>query len=175
MDCVTGARVVVISTGGCSGAILGRIACLGRAAPLVIDPDVDATRVKAHFEALPECDEQIVRGGRHLRRALDLILFSGHRRCSRAACTTMQASVSSEKNTAPAGLRPIEGGSPEEQLLGSVSRAAPPLTSIIGYSEMLRHRRRAERGQKDFVSTIHEKGEQLLGRSKLWIASSTAR
>jgi signal transduction histidine kinase len=107
----------------------------------------------------------------HLRRTLDLLLFSGHK-----ALLTSQMHLSSVR----VSYRELEDKTQKLQeafdrlreldrlksnFLGTVSHELrTPLTSIIGYSEMLAEGIAGPLGdeQREFVQTIREKGEQLL-------------
>ena len=178
-DCVTGARYVVSGI-SYDRRLLGRM-ILGpyrvpgsgpRGELLRIDPELDSAKVRAGFEALPEAtDEQVRAAARHLRRALDLILFSGHKALltSSMHLASVQESFRElqEKNTKlqAAYDRLKELDRLKSNFLATVSHELrTPLTSIIGYSEMLHEGIAGELSveQRDFVSTIHEKGEQLL-------------
>jgi two-component system sensor histidine kinase BarA len=115
--------------------------------------------------------ETITRIASHLKAALDLILFSGHR-----ALLTSHMHLASVKES----YRELEEKNKKLQdaydrlkeldrlksnFLATVSHELrTPLTSIIGYSEMLVEgiAGALEGEQKEFVETIHEKGEQLL-------------
>src|SRR6185369_12061956 len=107
----------------------------------------------------------------HLRRTLDLILFSGHK-----ALLTSQMHLSSVRES----YRELQDKNQKLQeafdklseldrlksnFLGVVSHELrTPLTSIIGYSEMLSEGIAGPLvgDQHKFVETINQKGEQLL-------------
>jgi signal transduction histidine kinase len=107
----------------------------------------------------------------HLRRTLDLILFSGHK-----ALLTSQMHLSSVRES----YRELQDKTQKLQeafdklseldrlksnFLGVVSHELrTPLTSIIGYSEMLSEGIAGPLvgDQQKFVETINQKGEQLL-------------
>jgi signal transduction histidine kinase len=115
--------------------------------------------------------ETITRIATHLKAALDLIFFSGHR-----ALLTSHMHLASVKES----YRELEDKNKKLQdaydrlkeldrlksnFLATVSHELrTPLTSIIGYSEMLAEGMAGplEGEQKEFDQTIHEKGEQLL-------------
>jgi signal transduction histidine kinase len=107
----------------------------------------------------------------HLRRTLDLILFSGHK-----SLVTSQMHLSSVRESyrelsakneklQEAFDRLKELDRLKSNFLGVISHELrTPLTSIIGYSEMLLEGIAGPLpgDQRKFVDTIHEKGEQLL-------------
>jgi signal transduction histidine kinase len=139
---------------------------------LKVDPGVEATKAEALLFKMPRAkDETITRIASHLKAALDLIFFSGHR-----ALLTSHMHLASVKES----YRELEDKNKKLQdaydrlkeldrlksnFLATVSHELrTPLTSIIGYSEMLAEGMAGELvgEQKEFVQTIHEKGEQLL-------------
>ena len=140
---------------------------------LKVDKDIDASRAKNLLLRMPRAKtETISRIGTHLKSALDLILFSGHK-----ALLTSQMHLLSVRES----YRQLEEKTSKLQeaydrlkeldrlksnFLATVSHELrTPLTSIIGYSEMLSEGLAGELQpeQSEFVKTIHEKGEQLLG------------
>ena len=136
------------------------------------EPGTDQKRVLELLPRMPRAKaETITLIGEHLRRTLDLILFSGHK-----ALLTSQMHLSSvresyrelqEKNASlqEAFDRLRELDRLKSNFLGVVSHELrTPLTSIIGYSEMLVEGIAGPLGdeQKKFVQTINEKGGQLL-------------
>jgi two-component system, NarL family, sensor histidine kinase BarA len=180
VTCVSGARYLV-SLIRYDGRSLGRL-ILGPYRPpeqseprgelSALDADIDPAKLSAGFRELPaKSDEDGRRIARHLGRALDLILFSGHRALltSSMHLASVQESFRElqEKNTKlqHAYDRLKELDRLKSNFLATVSHELrTPLTSIIGYSEMLAEGIAGPISgeQKEFVSTIHEKGEQLL-------------
>ncbi|MFO0662131.1 MAG: ATP-binding protein [Polyangiaceae bacterium] len=133
-----------------------------------IDPvEVDTLRRK-----LPRAgSDTINRISTHLRSCLDAVLFSGHRAVmtSRMHLASIRESYRElqEKNERLQEtfdkLRELDRL--KSNFLATVSHELrTPLTSIIGYSEMLIEGIAGdlEGEQKEFVSTIRDKGEQLL-------------
>jgi two-component system, NarL family, sensor histidine kinase BarA len=139
---------------------------------VLADPGLDGKTAKDLLAELPRVRRETVREiGKHLRASLELILFSGHK----ALLTTNMhlASVHQsfreleEKNhkLQDAYDRLKELDRLKSNFLATVSHELrTPLTSIIGYSEMLTEGLAGDLSeeQKEFVSTIHGKGEQLL-------------
>jgi signal transduction histidine kinase len=139
---------------------------------LKVDPGIDATNAHSLLFRMPRAKaETITRIATHLKAALDLIFFSGHR-----ALMTSHMHLASVKES----YRELEDKNKKIQdaydrlkeldrlksnFLATVSHELrTPLTSIIGYSEMLAEGMAGPLAgeQKEFVQTIHEKGEQLL-------------
>jgi signal transduction histidine kinase len=139
---------------------------------LKVDKGIDAAKAQTLLFKMPRAkSETITRIASHLKAALDLIFFSGHR-----ALLTSHMHLSSVKES----YRELEDKNKKLQdaydrlkeldrlksnFLATVSHELrTPLTSIIGYSEMLAEGIAGplEGEQKEFVQTIHEKGEQLL-------------
>ncbi|MDB4995157.1 MAG: Osmosensitive channel histidine kinase KdpD [Myxococcaceae bacterium] len=140
---------------------------------LKIDAGIDPNRARSLLNKVPRAKEETVtRIATHLKRALDLILFSGHK-----ALLTSQMHLASvresyrelEDKTArlqEAYDRLKELDRLKSNFLATVSHELrTPLTSIIGYSEMLVEGIAGPLvpEQQEFVNTIHEKGGQLLG------------
>jgi two-component system sensor histidine kinase BarA len=139
---------------------------------LKVDPGVDADKARSLLIKMPRAKaETVTRIASHLKAALDLILFSGHR-----ALLTSHMHLASVKES----YRELEDKNRKLQdaydrlkeldrlksnFLATVSHELrTPLTSIIGYSEMLAEGIAGPLvgEQNEFVHTIHEKGEQLL-------------
>jgi signal transduction histidine kinase len=139
---------------------------------LDVDAAIDATRARTLLLRMPRAKaDTVTRIAAHLRAALDLILFSGHK-----ALLTSQMHLASVRES----YRELQGKNASLQeaydklkeldrlksnFLATVSHELrTPLTSIIGYSEMLSEGLAGQLApeQTEFVKTIHEKGEQLL-------------
>ncbi len=137
-----------------------------------LDPEIDKTKARALLFQLPRArEETVAQIARHLKRTLDLILFSGHKSL---LTTNMHLTAVRE------GYRELQEKNQKLQqaydrlkeldrlksnFLATVSHELrTPLTSIIGYSEMLFEGIAGDMSeeQREFVRTIHEKGEQLL-------------
>jgi two-component system sensor histidine kinase BarA len=139
---------------------------------LGVAPALDPERATALIARMPRAKpDTITRMTAHLKSALDLILFSGHK-----AHVTSQMHLASvresyrqlEDKTArlqEAFDRLKELDRLKSNFLATVSHELrTPLTSIIGYSEMLAEGLAGDMNaeQREFVQTIHDKGEQLL-------------
>jgi two-component system, NarL family, sensor histidine kinase BarA len=139
---------------------------------LEVDPRIDGVEARTLLPRMPRAKaETITLISEHLKRTLDLILFSGHK-----ALLTSQMHLSSvresyrelsdkNKKLQEAFDRLKELDRLKSNFLGTVSHELrTPLTSIIGYSEMLGEGLAGPLGeeQTEFVQTIRQKGEQLL-------------
>jgi two-component system, NarL family, sensor histidine kinase BarA len=139
---------------------------------LAVAPGISADDARPLFAKMPRAKpETVTRIASHLKAALDLIMFSGHK-----AHLTSQMHLASvresyrqleEKTTSlqEAFDRLKELDRLKSNFLATVSHELrTPLTSIIGYSEMLSEGLAGELRpeQLEFVKTIHDKGEQLL-------------
>jgi signal transduction histidine kinase len=139
---------------------------------LGVDKQVDAEKARALMAKMPRAKpDTISRIAAHLKSALDLILFSGHKAhvTSKMHLASVRESYRQlEEKTArlqEAFDRLKELDRLKSNFLATVSHELrTPLTSIIGYSEMLTEGLAGELKpeQRDFVKTIHDKGEQLL-------------
>jgi signal transduction histidine kinase len=139
---------------------------------LSTDRAIDAGRSKALLARMPRAKaETITRIAAHLRAALDLILFSGHKAhvTSKMHLASVRESYRELEEKAAslqeAYDRLKELDRLKSNFLATVSHELrTPLTSIIGYSEMLDEGLAGELSseQKEFVRTIRGKGEQLL-------------
>ncbi len=110
-----------------------------------VDEAIDPAAAHAHFETMPRVREEIAKDiSAHLRGVLELLVFSGHR--AQLASTMQVASVRenyrelAEKNealkTSYEELQQLD--QLKSTFLATVSHELrSPLTSIIGYTEML--------------------------------------
>jgi signal transduction histidine kinase len=138
----------------------------------VVDPGIAQERAKALLASMPHAKpETVTRIAAHLKASLDLILFSGHKAhvTSKMHIASVRESYRQleERNVRlqEAFDRLRELDRLKSNFLATVSHELrTPLTSIIGYSEMLSEGMTGDLTveQKDFVRTIHDKGEQLL-------------
>ncbi len=178
--CFTGAvyRMVPITY---QGRVIGRFV-LGPYLPaetrevpstlLSIDPGVDRGKAREALAEMPRVrDETAERIAEHLANVIGLILFSGHR-----AFLTSEMHVASVRESyrelaeKTASLQEAYDKLKEldrlkSNFLATVSHELrTPLTSIIGYSEMLEGGLAGALSseQQEFVTTIRQKGDQLL-------------
>jgi two-component system, NarL family, sensor histidine kinase BarA len=178
--CITGA-VYRVSAITYDGRRIGRM-ILGPFLPptlselptslLEVDGDLDPTRAKELLVKMPRVrEETVLQIARHLSRTLDLILFSGHRALltSNMHLATVRENFRElqEKNEKLQQTydRLKELDRLKSNFLATVSHELrTPLTSIIGYSEMLLEGIAGDLNgeQREFLGTIHDKGEQLL-------------
>lgn len=137
-----------------------------------VDPELDPIKARELLTRLPRArEETVAQIARHLRGALDLILFSGHKALltTNMHLATVRESYRELKqkneDLQEAYERLKELDRLKSNFLATVSHELrTPLTSIIGYSEMLLEAIAGDLTdeQKEFVQTIHEKGDQLL-------------
>ncbi len=178
--CVTGAvyQIMAISYDGrrigrmILGPFLPPEATEPPPAVLALDAEIDAAKVKQLMAEMPRARQETVgRIAQHLKSALDLILFSGHKALltSNMHLAAVRESYRElqQKNARlqEAFDRLKELDRLKSNFLATVSHELrTPLTSIIGYSEMLAEGIAGDltEEQSDFVGTIREKGEQLL-------------
>jgi signal transduction histidine kinase len=178
--CVTGALYQVVAI-RYDERPLGRIiigpfmppdALEPRAEMLALDDALDAERAGELLLEMPRArPETVLQIARHLRKSLDLILFSGHKALLTSSMHLASVRESfrelQDKNAKLQGAydRLKELDRLKSNFLATVSHELrTPLTSIIGYSEMLSEGIAGPLSaeQTEFVTTIHEKGEQLL-------------
>jgi signal transduction histidine kinase len=178
-ECFTGAAYRVSSIGH-DGRQIGRIV-LGPylpptlkqvPRPLLELDGPDPQRVKELLAAMPRArSSTVAQIANHLQRNLDLILFSGHKALLTSSMHLASVRESyrdlEEKNNklqeAYDQLRELDRL--KSNFLATVSHELrTPLTSIIGFSEMLGEGigGALTDDQREFVSTIYEKGQQLL-------------
>jgi signal transduction histidine kinase len=141
-----------------------------------IEPEIAKDRAVALLTRMPRAKpETITRIAGHLKSALDLILFSGHKAhvTSKMHLASVRESYRQlEDKTAKlqeAFDRLKELDKLKSNFLATVSHELrTPLTSIIGYGEMLHEGLAGDLNpeQKEYVSTIRNKGEQLLSLIK---------
>ena len=140
---------------------------------LRLDPKIDKMHIRDLLMELPRVKASTAEKiAVHLRGVLDLLLFSSHR-----AHLTSEMHVASVRESyrelaektaklQAAYDRLKELDQLKSNFLATVSHELrTPLTSIIGYSEMLDADIAGELNgeQREFVGTIHQKGNQLLG------------
>lgn len=137
-----------------------------------IDEGVDVEKARSLIQKVPRAKpETVQRVARHLKAALDLILFSGHKTLLTSQMHLLSVRESFRELTEKQARlqeaydRLKELDRLKSNFLATVSHELrTPLTSIIGYSEMLAEGISGPLNdeQKEFVGTIREKGEQLL-------------
>jgi signal transduction histidine kinase len=178
--CFTGAAYRIIAL-EYDGRRVGRLIVGPFLPPQVVDPPpsllsidaaIDADRATSLLARMPKAKaETVTRITAHLKGALDLILFSGHKAfvTSKMHLASVRESYRQlEDKTArlqEAFDRLKELDRLKSNFLATVSHELrTPLTSIIGYSEMLAEGLAGELKpeQTEFVKTIHAKGGQLL-------------
>ncbi|MGB3051547.1 MAG: ATP-binding protein [Polyangiales bacterium] len=138
-----------------------------------IDEAIDVATARAHFDTMPRVREHIAEEiCAHLQGVLELLLFSGHRA---QLASTMQVASVRENYRELAEKNEVLKNSFEElkqldqlksTFLATVSHELrSPLTSIIGYTEMLESGAAGalSDGQAEYLGTIRNKADQLLG------------
>ena len=160
--------------------ILGPYAPEGASAPsaalFALDGGIDPARASELFLRLPRASRALnAKIVRHLSGMLELVLFSEHRALltSNMHLASVRESYreleEKAKKLQSAHERLKELDRLKSNFLATVSHELrTPLTSIIGYSEMLSEGLVGDLSgeQREFVQTIREKGEQLLGLIK---------
>lgn len=180
LSCASGERYLV-SALDYDGRLLGRIVLGPYALTTDIelparvsgcDPLIDRSELTRQWQALPRCEsDTVTKAIAHLRTAIDLVLFSGHRAllASNMHLASVQESFreltekSATLQVAYDRLKDLDRL--KSNFLATVSHELrTPLTSIIGYSEMLIAGIAGDLSdeQREFIGTIHEKGGQLL-------------
>src|SRR5271154_76748 len=137
-----------------------------------VDPGVNRDRANGLLLRMPRAKpDTVTRLAAHLKAALDLILFSGHKAfvTSKVHLASVRESYRELEDRASrlqeAFDRLKELDHLKSNFLATVSHELrTPLTSIIGYSEMLAEGMAGEMKpeQLEFVRTIQDKGGQLL-------------
>lgn len=178
--CFTGARYLIAAL-EYDGRSVGRMV-LGPYLPVDVKevpgslmstvPDADPNQLRTLLPRMPRARAETVTNiAEHMRRILDLILFSGHK-----ALLTSQMHLASvresykelqdkNKRLQEAYDKLKELDRLKSSFIATVSHELrTPLTSIIGYSEMLSEgiAGKLTPEQLEFSNVIREKGEQLL-------------
>jgi signal transduction histidine kinase len=143
---------------------------------LELDPALDLDRARGLLTLVHRVsDAEVSRLAKHITATLDVVMFSGlralltgsmHLSSVRESYRELQAK-NDKLQSAYDRLRELDRL--KSNFLATVSHELrTPLTSIIGYSEMLLEGIAGEISgeQREFVTTIREKGEQLLGLIK---------
>jgi signal transduction histidine kinase len=141
-----------------------------------LEPNLDLDRARGLLTLAPRVtDDAMDRMAKHARATLDVVMFSGlralltgsmHLAAVRESYRELQ---SKQEKLQVAYDRLKELDRLKSNFLATVSHELrTPLTSIIGYSEMLLEGIAGDivGEQREFVTTIREKGEQLLGLIK---------
>jgi two-component system, NarL family, sensor histidine kinase BarA len=139
---------------------------------LACDPDLDVQKTKNLWRELPRArKDTATRIARHVLATLDVMLFSGHKallaenlQLSTVKDGYRELAQKTEKLEAEcARLQELEAS--KYQFLATVSHELrAPLTSIVGYSEILAESMSdtVPGEQMDFVLTIREQADRLL-------------
>ena len=138
-----------------------------------VDAAIDDGTARGHFAKMPRVREDVAQEiSAHLKGVLDLLVFSGHR--ALLASTMQIASVRENYRELAEANEALKTSYDElkqlDQLkstfLATVSHELrSPLTSIVGYTEMLESGTAGalSDGQAEFLGTIRSKADQLLG------------
>lgn len=184
IPCISGGRylasAIVYDRRVIGRAILGPFVAPNLVAPpeslIELAEDIDSDEVLAAWSELPRLgEEEVVRIDGHLRSTLDLLVFSGLKALMAqsmhlAAVTESFRQLQQQNDKLQVAYdRLKELDRLKSNFLATVSHELrTPLTSIIGYSEMLLQGIAGDLAaeQGEFVTTIHQKGEQLLALIK---------
>jgi signal transduction histidine kinase len=140
---------------------------------LAVDPHIDESTAMAHFAVMPRVQKEIAENlCAHLQGVFETLLFSGHR--AQLASTMQVANVRENYRELTEKNERLKESFDElkeldklkSSFLATVSHELrTPLTSIIGYTEMLESGAAGtlSDGQFEFVKTIRDKADQLLG------------
>ena len=134
--------------------------------------EFDLLRAQELLERICRAPEAVVRRViEHFARVVDVLLFTSHRALITSqlhieAITESSREVNEKNRKLTEALTRLQELSRlKSNFLATVSHELrTPLTSIIGYSEMLNEGIAGDLQpeQREFIGTIHEKGEQLL-------------